>query len=119
MSDDLFSLLLRSNGEDAIEQRLEDMVADANKGIVRVLSEDNVDRPYLVTMVAGVYVVDDPSLPIVQIQDRANVARKKAGGGTERISAGGRLCSCRFYRERDGACLAVEKEFDNRMSRCV
>lgn len=119
MSDDLFSLLLRSNGEDAIEQRLEDMVADANKGIVRVLSEDNVDRPYLVTMVAGVYVVDDPSLPIVQIQDRANVARKKAGGGTERISAGGRLCSCRFYRERDGARLAVEKEFENRMSEAL
>lgn len=116
MSADLFSLLLKASDEASIENRLEAMVQDANERIAQTLADNEMARPYLVTMTAGIYVVDDPSLPIVQIQDRANMARKKTVALTEGGAASGRVCACRFYRNDDNVRLAAEKDTENRMA---
>ncbi len=116
MSADLFSLLLKTNGKTSIENRLEAMVQDANARIAQTLADNEMARPYLATMTAGIYVIDNPSLPMVQIQDRANMARKKTGALTEGGAASGRVCTCRFYRNDDNVRLAAEKDMENRMT---
>lgn len=105
ISADLFNLLLKTNAAHRLEARLEEMIAEAN----RTLVFDGVNT-YLLTATAGVYAVDDPSLPMIRIRDRANVARKKAGA-----RRAGRLCSCRLYSNEDRVRLANEKDIENRM----
>ena len=112
MADDRFSLLLEMTSEGEIEERLEEMMRCANDNIASALELCDIDRTYLITVKAGAYVISDPSLPIVQIQDRANVARKKA---ETPIPTGGRFSVCRFYRDDDSAHLAEEKGIENRM----
>lgn len=105
MSADLFSLLIRAGSPRELEERLESMAHAVNDDL------DFDGRTYLLTMTAGVYVVDDPDLPMMQLLDRANVARKKIGQN----SVGGCLCECRFYSNEDRLRLAEEKEIENRM----
>ncbi len=105
VSADLFSLLVKAGPHDVLEERLEDLAHAVNDDL------DLGGRTYLLTMTAGVYVIDEPDLPMMQLQDRANVARKKIG----RSAAGGRLCACRFYSDEDRLRLAEEKELENRM----
>ena len=105
ISADLFNLLLKTNASQRLEARLEEMIAEANRALVF----DGVNT-YLLTATAGVYVVDDPALPMIRIRDRANVARKKAGA-----RRAGRLCSCRLYSNEDRVRLANEKDIENRM----
>ena len=107
ISADLFNLLLKTNASQRLEARLEEMIAEANRALVF----DGVNT-YLLTATAGVYVVDDPALPMIRIRDRANVARKKAGA-----RRAGRLCSCRLYSNEDCVRLANEKDIENRMAR--
>ena len=102
---DQFSLLLEADDEARIAARLEDMVAAANRRFVLDGSPG-----YAIAMTAGVYLVDDPTLPMVMLQDRANLARKMSG----RASVG-RLCACRFYSNDDRVRLAKEKDVENRM----
>lgn len=104
ISADQFNLLLKMASQDKLASRVEGMVCDANANV-----DFGKDRPYLLTMTAGVYAIEDPSLPIMQIQDRANVARKKTG-----LSLGS-LCTCRFYSNDDRVSLAHEKDIENRM----
>lgn len=105
ISADQFNLLLKTNAAQRLEARLEEMIAEAN----RTLVFDGVNT-YLLTATAGVYTVDDPTLPMIRIRDRANVARKKAGA-----RRAGRLCSCRPYSNEDRVRLANEKDIENRM----
>lgn len=105
ISADLFNLLLKTNASQRLQARLEEMIAEANRALVF----DGVNT-YLLTATVGVYVVDDPALPMIRIRDRANVARKKAGA-----RRAGRLCSCRLYSNEDRVRLASEKDIENRM----
>lgn len=105
ISADQFNLLLRTDTQEGLQARIERM-CDAAGNVV----DFGDTRTYVLTMAAGVYVVDDPQLPMMQIQDRANVARKKMEGVHV-----GRSCACRFYSNEDRVRLAVEKEIENRM----
>ena len=106
ISADQFNLLLKAGTEEALEARIERMARVVNDGLAF-----DEGRTYLLTMTAGVCMVDDPALPLMQIRDRANVARKKVGEG----AGGGRLCACRFYSSEDSLQLSAEKEIENRM----
>lgn len=101
---DQFSLLVKAEGRERVEARVEDMVASANRAL-----PFDAGQGYVVTMTAGVYLVDDPLLPMVTIQDRANLARKKGRPGS------GRWCACGFYSNEDRVRLAKEKDIENRM----
>ncbi|WP_143412152.1 bifunctional diguanylate cyclase/phosphodiesterase [Arabiibacter massiliensis] len=106
ISADVFNLLMRNDEPRALASRIERMAVDANKR----LAIDGVPT-YVLTFTAGVYAVDDPALPMMRIQDRANVARKKKDGS----SRGERLCVCRFYSNEDRVRLSTEKDIENRM----
>lgn len=57
------------------------------------------------------YLVNDPALDFITIQDRANVARKK-----NRRLGSARLSACAFYSDVERRRLLREKEIDNRMA---
>ena len=101
---DGFNLLLRAAGEKELEARLNRIAEDANN------FEPFRERNYLLSFSAGIYPIDDPTLPLIKIQDRANIARKKSGGAEEHC-----LCTCLFYSERDRLRSLREKEMENRM----
>lgn len=105
ISADLFNLLLRTEEGCRLEARIEEMVVDANRELVF----DGVNT-YVLAATAGVYRVDEPTLPMMQIRDRANVARKKVAG-----RRAGRLVACRSYNNDDRVRLAEEKDIENRM----
>lgn len=101
---DGFNLLLRTAGEKELEARLNRIAEDANN------FEPFRERNYLLSFSAGIYPIDDPVLPLIKIQDRANIARKKSGGSEEHC-----LCTCLFYSEQDRLRSLREKEMENRM----
>lgn len=106
ISADLFNLLVKADQAERVVARVEEVAAAANAG----LTLGNA-QAYLLTLTAGIYVVDDPALPMMQIQDRANVALSKASSGVRT----GRLSSCRFYNNEDRVRLAHEKDVEGRM----
>lgn len=109
VSADVFNLLLRAGSSQRLDARIEDMVEAANSALVF----EGVNS-YVLTATAGVYVIDDPALPMIQIRDRANVARKKTGNRRP-----GRLCACRLYNNDDRLRLAGEKDIENRMRQAL
>lgn len=60
----------------------------------------------------GAYEIDDRKLPILFIQDRANLARKES---EVHLSNTNHLYSCAFYSEEDRKRLYREKEMENQM----
>lgn len=104
ISADVFNLLLRTDASQRLDARIEEMVEAANDA----MTHEGLSG-YVLTVTAGVYVIDDPALPMIQIRDRANVARKKTGG--RRTG----LCSCRPYSNEDRVRLANEKRIESRM----
>lgn len=101
---DGFNLLLRAEGETELKERLNRMAEAANQ------FEPFSERNYLLLFSAGIYPIDDPSLPLIRIQDRANIARKKNGGAEDHS-----LCICLFYSEEDRLRSLREKSMENRM----
>ena len=101
---DGFNLLLWDATRERLEERLNRMAEDVNR------FEPIVRRKYIISFSAGIYHIDDPSLPLIQIQDRANIARKNAGA-----AVGNGLCACRMYSEQDRLRSLREKEMENRM----
>lgn len=101
---DTFNLLLFSAPQKEVEARLNQIITDVNAF--------NAARPqkYFLSVTAGIFLIDDISLSMTQIQDRANVARKYIKG-----NADAQLCSCRFYSDLDRLKLMREKEMENRM----
>ena len=65
---DHFFLCLKENEPSIIRERLQDIIADINS------FNSEATEPYYLTIQPGVYVIDDPSLEITVIQDRANTA---------------------------------------------
>ncbi len=103
-SADNFSLLLKACPQEELETRLNTMAREINSFNL------NAEHKYILSLTAGVYTIDDPELPIMQIQDRANVARKNL-----KNTAGAKLCVCMFYSELDRLKMMREKEMENRM----
>ena len=104
ISADAFNVLMRTDDERAMYARIDDMVQDVNTFNV------GAERPYYLSFTVGVYPIDDPSLSMTILRDRANVARNS---GKESSSA--RHFSCVFYSDLDRQNLLFEQDMENRM----
>ena len=105
LSADTFNLLLFNTSREEIAARLERIAERVNA------YNDGLEKKYYMPLSAGVYLVNDPALDFITIQDRANVARKK----NRRLGAA-RLSACTFYSDVERRRLLREKEIDNRMA---
>ncbi len=106
IGDDVFNVLVWYTGRQSILQRMAALDEEVN----RFNQERRDEDKYYLSLAQGVYVVEDPTLDIITIQDRANEARKS--GKTAR---NGRTRSCNFYDELYQERMRREKEIDNRM----
>lgn len=104
MGGDVFSLLLGYTTRQEIERRMELLAEDINR-----FNQGRSEKYYL-PVFQGIYVVEDPKLSIITIQDRANVARK-----SDKRTRLGRLNTCVFYDELYRQRMSREKDIDNRM----
>ncbi len=105
---DAFYLLLKNTGQKDIIARLDHMVEEINS------FNQNLTRKYFLSFSQGVYMIDDPQLHMITMQDRANVARKNH----EKLHVN-RFSFCGFYQDRDRIRLVREKEIDNRMEEAL
>jgi diguanylate cyclase (GGDEF)-like protein len=78
---DNFYLCLKEHDLISIQQRLDQMIGQINS------FNDNLVTPYYLTILQGAYLVDDLSLDVTVMQDRANIARKSK------------------FQEKDNACM--------------
>ncbi|MDU4878633.1 MAG: ATPase, T2SS/T4P/T4SS family, partial [Veillonella dispar] len=75
----------------------------------------NEECKYFIALSIGVYKIDDPNLPLVSIQDRANVARKNNKGNIGNHP----LYTCVFYSDLERLKMIKEKEMENRMEEAL
>lgn len=101
---DTFNLLLKYKNNNEIEERLNFMAEQINR------FNGNMDYKYWLNLSVGIYPIDDPTLSITQLQDRATVARKQ-----RKSLLGTKLCICTFYKTEDQLKMTREKEIENRM----
>lgn len=104
ISADEFNMLLHLEDAGAMDARVEAMVQDINK------YNDDAEHPYFFAFTLGVYPIDDPSLSMTIIRDRANVARSSG-----KNAASARHFTCVFYSEVDRQNLLNEQDMENRM----
>lgn len=106
MAQDQFILLLRQEGEEVLLGRLAGMAQSFNA------YNDELHNPYYLPLTAGICLSDpeDP-VPLPELCDRANLARKRAKSLPE-----SQLCSCAFYRPSDQQRLLLDQRIYNRMS---
>lgn len=104
LSSDNFNLLLKADTSENIVARLQELAKDINR------FNENIAHKYILVLAAGIYMIDDPTTPIIQIQDRANTARKK-----NKMNPSTNLCLCQFYNNEDSLLMQREKEIENIM----
>lgn len=100
---DTFNLLLRNAPEAEVAARLAGFAHAVNA------HNNGLEQKYYLPLCAGVYVVTDPSLDLITIQDRANVARKQVKRRPD-----SRLCAYCYYTDQERLRMLREKEIDNR-----
>lgn len=105
-SSDNFDVLIKNRTDSEILKFLSEIVED----IVKVLNEKPENKNYLLSLSVGVYHIDDTSIPIVNIRDRAIIARKKNSDYIVK-----HICSCGFYSDEERERLREEKEMENKM----
>lgn len=95
---DHFFLCLRESDREVIRRRLQEMEREVNS------RSTMTEIPYSLNFLQGVYVVDDPSLEITIIQDRARAAcqSRRLKGQT----------GCAFYRVELTRQMQMEQELD-------
>ncbi|WP_195268119.1 EAL domain-containing protein [Eubacterium sp. 1001713B170207_170306_E7] len=101
---DNFCLLLHNADKPRIINRLELFAREINR------FNEGLERKYFLSMAFGIYPVLDPSLPLTQQLDRANVALKNV-----KDAGDSRLFACQFYSDLDRLKLMREKDMENRM----
>lgn len=104
LSADSFNLLMRNCDSRRLMERIEAMVKDINK------FNENAERPYYLSFTIGVYPVDDKSLPMTIVRDRANVARNSGKNDSNM-----RHFTFAFYSDDDRQRLLLEQDMENRM----
>ena len=102
---DNFNILMRNGPQKELIERLEKIVEDINN------FNKSLESKYYLPFSEGVYIIDDPALNLITIQDRANVARKNSKEALH-IS---RLSSCMFYTDLQPVRMVRGTEIDNRM----
>lgn len=109
MQDD-FVLLLKYHSDDILSERLNLLVDKMN---TQNLSSLVADDKYVVSMTAGIYAIEDVSLDMLSIQDRAYIALNTAK------KMQGSLMRCAFFHEQDRLRLHEEKRIENRMEEAL
>lgn len=95
---DHFFLCLRETDREAIKKRIQEMEKAVNA------QSTITEIPYSLNFLQGVYVVDDPSLEITLIQDRARAACQSRRLKSE--------TGCAFYRAELTRQMQMEQELD-------
>lgn len=106
MAQDQFILLMRQEGQEVLRARLSGIAQSFNA------YNDELPTPYYLPLTVGVCLSDpeDP-VPLAELCDRANLARKRAKDLAEE-----QLCSCAFYRPSDQQRLLLNQSIYNRMN---
>lgn len=104
ISADTFNLFLHYGTRESVAKRIFTFAEKINEFNLTAVQK------YVLMLSAGVYPIDDSSMSITQMQDRATVARKQ---GSDIASSA--YCNCRFYSNQDRLKLAAEKDIENRM----
>lgn len=102
---DTFNLLLWWAGEERLLERLQQIVEDVNQ------FNHYLEQKYYLVFTVGIYVVSEPTLHLITMQDRANVAR-----GNSKHGHTDSFYSCAFYTDVERRRLVREKEIMNRVS---
>ena len=105
---DHFNLLVKSLEQKELLERIDNIISIINNFNI------NSEKKYFLNFSVGVYNIDEPSLPIVNIRDRANVARKSSGP-----LRSNRLYTCVFYSDLERKKQQREKEIENKMNEAM
>lgn len=100
---DNFHILLNYSANDELSKRLKDLTASINS------VDLNLSDNYNLSIAQGIFIIEDPTLDIVSIQDRAAVARKSS---KEMFFESN---SYTFYTDKERTRLIKEKEIQNKM----
>lgn len=109
VSNDQFNVLIKSISHEEILKYIENITNDINS------FNKNKECKYFIALSIGIYKIDDPNIPLVSIQDRANVARKNINGSTTTHL----LYTCVFYSDLERLRMLKEKEMENRMEKAL
>ncbi|EMY9857889.1 GGDEF domain-containing protein [Clostridioides difficile] len=109
VSNDQFNVLIKTIPQKEILKYIENITNDINS------FNKNEECKYFIALSIGVYKIDDPNLPLVSIQDRANVARKNNKGNIGNHP----LYTCVFYSDLERLKMIKEKEMENRMEEAL
>lgn len=101
---DVFDILMRNDGKEHIEKRLQEIVTQINR------FNEMASIKYYISFACGIYCIEDPEMQLIKIQDRANLARKKLKNDID-----AEFCQCRFYNTQDTLELIREKDIENKM----
>ena len=104
---DTFNMLLKNAPLEELALRLNHMAEEINSFNV------GREKKYLLPVMQGVYIVDDPMLNMIVIQGRANVARKS------NKENGGKLVSRVFYSDLERLRMVREKEISDKMEQAL
>lgn len=104
LNSDNFAILLRSQENEKMISRIENIVDDINSFNSKLV------RKYFLTFTCGIYRIDDPALSLTKIKDRANVARKSVTNKQKNS-----LCNCTFYDDFLRVEMQREKDIEDNM----
>lgn len=104
VSSDVFNILIKNTDG----RRTEDFLFEAAQITNRF--NENSDFKYFLQFSCGIFVIDDPKLEFITIQDRANIARKVAKSRTMHG-----LSNYEFYTDFERERQSRERDMDNRM----
>ncbi|MBO5137852.1 MAG: EAL domain-containing protein [Spirochaetaceae bacterium] len=109
MQDD-FVLLLKYYTNDVLSERLQMLASKLNIYNTTVVG---TDENYIISLSAGVYVIEDTSMDMLSIEDRAYMALHSAK------KMQGSLVRCAFFQEQDRIRLLEEKRIENCMEEAL
>lgn len=105
---DHFEIILQTTDKEKISRKLHSIAEEINR------FNTERENPYYLPIDCGVYTVNEYTQDIVQIRDRANVARKN-----NKESSQTHLCSCVYYNDLERLQMVYEKEIDNAMEKAL
>lgn len=100
---DNFVILIKTDGEKSIEERLNQCIQDINS------YNDKEEYKYYLTFMAGIYLINEPDISVTYMQDRAHAAIKSSNDQNSD------LCIMSYYNEAIRIKMLDEKDIENRM----
>ncbi len=101
---DDFVLLVTTKNKDRVLEIVESVSAQINRFL------DETGYRYKLRLYLGLYEIDDTSLPLVSLLDRANIARKNP-----KAAFRGDLYECVFYSDLERLQMIKTKDIENKM----